>query len=113
MGGEPIAVRDVPAERRFIAEDDGMLAQLIYKTAPGRLVLVHTEVPEHLAGRGIGGSLVRAALARAASDHLTIVPRCPFARRWLKSHPETASTARIDWAQSSTQPEDDPNERGE
>ena len=52
MGGEPIAVRDVPAERRFIAEDDGMLAQLIYKTAPGRLVLVHTEAPEHLAGRG-------------------------------------------------------------
>ena len=58
-------------------------------TAPGRLILVHTEVPEHLAGRGIGGSLVRAALDRAASDHLTIVPRCPFARRWLKNHHAT------------------------
>ena len=113
MSGETTTVRDVPAEHRFIAEDDGMSAQLIYKTAPGRLVLVHTEVPDHLAGRGIGGSLVRAALDRAASDHLTIVPRCPFARRWLKDHPETASAVRIDWAQTSIQPEDGPNERGE
>ena len=113
MSGEAIAVRDVPAEHRFIAEDDGMFAQLIYKTAPGRLVLVHAEVPEHLAGRGIGGSLVRAALDRAVVEDLTVVPRCPFARRWLKDHPEAASTARIDWAETSIQPEDGPNGRGE
>ena len=113
MSGEAVEARDVPTEHRFIAEDDGMLAQLIYKTAPSRLVLVHTEVPDHLAGRGIGGSLVRAALHRAVVEDLTVVPLCPFARRWLKDHPEAASTARIDWAQASIQPEDGPTGRGE
>ena len=112
MRGEAVAVRDVPAEHRFVAQDAGMLAQLIYKTAPSRLILVHTEVPEHLAGRGIGGSLVRAALDRAASEHLTIVPLCPFARRWLKDHPETANAARIDWAQASIQSDADPDGQG-
>ena len=112
MSGEAVAIRDVPAEHCFVAQDAGMLAQLIYKTAPGRLVLVHAEVPEHLAGRGIGGSLVRAALDRAVVEDLTVVPRCPFARRWLKDHPEAASTARIDWAHASIQSDADPDEQG-
>ena len=51
-GREAAAGRDVPAEHRLIAEDDGTLAQPIDKMAPSRLALIHTEAPEHLAGRG-------------------------------------------------------------
>jgi predicted GNAT family acetyltransferase len=40
---------------------------------------------------------VAAAVARAASEGLTIVPFCPFARRWLESHPAVAGQAAIDW----------------
>lgn len=61
-----------------------------------RLILEHTEVPESLGGRGIGGTLVRAALERAANEGLTVVPWCPFARKWLRDHADEL-TASIDW----------------
>ncbi len=95
-GTEP-EVRDVPPEHRFVVEHDGAVAELVYQVEPGRLVLVHTEVPDALGGRGIGGRLVRAAVERAAADHLTVVPWCPFVPRWLTDHPDVAATVQVDW----------------
>jgi predicted GNAT family acetyltransferase len=91
------AVTDNQAGSRFELADGGHLAELRYHRHGDRLVLIHTEVPEELAGRGIGGRLVAAAVARAASEGLTIVPFCPFARRWLEGHPGVAGQAAIDW----------------
>jgi uncharacterized protein len=82
---------------RFELHADGWLAELIYRVRGDRLVLVHTEVPVQLEGRGIGGRLVTAAVDRAAREGLTLVPLCPFARDWLERHPEAASRAVIDW----------------
>ena len=93
---EPV-VRDVPAEHRLVIDQDGVLAELVYTLEPHRLVLVHTEVPDALGGRGIGGRLVRAAVDKAAAGGMTIVPWCTFARRWLTDHPDVASTVTIDW----------------
>ena len=59
-------------------------------------MLVHTEVPDALAGRGLGGRLVTAALDRAEREGLTVVPWCPFARDWLQRHPDAASRVDID-----------------
>ncbi len=95
--GEAHEVRDDPGHHRFVFEDDGALAELVYSREPGRLILVHTGVPDALGGRGIGGRLVRAALARAADEGLTVVPWCPFARKWLRDHPDVAGTVTIDW----------------
>src|SRR5260370_34773140 len=82
---------------RFELREDGRLAELVYRARGDRLVLVHTEVPVELEGRGIGGRLVTAAVDRAAREGLTLVPLCPFARGWLERHPEAASKAVIDW----------------
>jgi len=82
---------------RFAYEEDGRLAQLVYQAEPGRLVLVHTEVPEELGGRGIAGRLVQAAVERAAASGETIAPWCPYARKWLSDHKEAAHTVAIDW----------------
>ena len=84
-------------ESRFELMLDGALAELVYRRRADRLVLVHTEVPDSLGGRGVGGLLVRAAVDRAARDGLTIVPLCPFARSWLERHPDVASEASVDW----------------
>ena len=89
------AVVDNPTDHRFELAIDGQLAELVYRLEGDRLVLVHTGVPDELEGRGLGGQLVRAALARAAADGLTIVPRCPFAKGWLDRHPEEAAAVRI------------------
>ena len=90
-------VTDNQDESRFEVTIDGALAELVYRRRADRLVLVHTEVPDSLGGRGVGGLLVRAAVDRAARDGLTIVPLCPFARSWLERHPDVASDASVDW----------------
>jgi predicted GNAT family acetyltransferase len=90
-------VVDVPAEDRFVMRTEGDEAELIYRVSGDRIFLVHTEVPESLGGRGIAGQLVRAAIRRAEVDHLTIVPWCPFARRWLKEHPDEAGGVHVDF----------------
>jgi uncharacterized protein len=85
------------AASRFELEADGRLAELDYRRNGKRLVLIHTEVPVELEGRGIGGMLVSAAVDHAAREGMTVVPLCPFARGWLERHADAAARAPIDW----------------
>ncbi|MDQ2960141.1 MAG: N-acetyltransferase [Candidatus Dormibacteraeota bacterium] len=86
------------AHHRFIVTDGDAVAELTYRWNHERLVLVHTGVPPRLGGRGVGGRLVEAAVERAAAEGLTVVPLCPFARRWLRERPDVAKTITIDWS---------------
>jgi len=76
---------------------DELAGFVTYRIEPGVVVLVHTEVPDEMSGQGIGCHLVRSAVRRARSDHLTIVPWCPFARGWLKEHQDAVAGLTIDW----------------
>lgn len=77
---------------------DGQLAELQYRIRAKRFVIIHTGVPAALEGHGLGSALVRAAADRAARDDLTLVPACPFARKWLERHPDVAASVVIDWS---------------
>jgi predicted GNAT family acetyltransferase len=90
-------VTDNQVKTRFELRADGRLAVLPYRINGKRLVLLHTEVPAELEGRGLGGALVTAAVRRAAREEMTVVPLCPFARDWLQRHADTAGQAAIDW----------------
>lgn len=90
-------ITDNQAASRFETAMDGRLAELTYRRNGKRLVLIHTGVPAELAGHGLGGALVRAAAGRAEQEGLTVVPLCPFARDWLKRHPDVAAKATVDW----------------
>ena len=48
--------------------------------------------------RGIGGRLVRAAVARAEMSGETVLPWCPYARKLLEKHPDLAAGVTIDWS---------------
>jgi predicted GNAT family acetyltransferase len=87
----PPEVVDDIANQRFVAVIDGSMARLDYELDGGRLILVHTEVPQQLGGRGLGGQLVQAGVARAVRDGLTLAPWCPYARKW--------PSVRIDWSE--------------
>jgi uncharacterized protein len=91
------SVIDDTAAKRFAVSMDGTTATLDYKLHGGRLHLVHTEVPEAFRGRGVGGRLVEAALDKARADHLTIVPWCAYARRWLEEHPDQFGDVTVDF----------------
>jgi predicted GNAT family acetyltransferase len=95
MGDIPPVVENEAASR-FELSIDGHVAELVYRRQGGRLVLVHTGVPDELEGRGVGGMLVKAAIERAVQQGLTVVPACPFARHWLKRHPDVASRVTIE-----------------
>jgi len=90
-------VTDNTEDSRLELRADGDLAELLYRKRGNRFVIVHTDVPPALEGRGIGGALVRAAIDRAVAEDLTMVPLCPFARLWLERHPDVAARATIDW----------------
>ena len=92
-----VAVTDNQDDSRLEIKVGSHLAELVYRTRAGRLILVHTGVPEELGGRGLGGELVRAAMRKATAEGMTLVPLCPFARSWLERHPEEAKAVPIDW----------------
>jgi uncharacterized protein len=96
---DPAQVTDNADASRLELRADGHLAELLYRKRGDRFVIVHTDVPPDLEGRGLGGALVRAAIDRAVSENLTVVPLCPFARLWLERHPDVAASAMIDWRQ--------------
>jgi len=93
-------VMDEPDCHRFVHGVDGTEAQLVYRRNGRRLILVHTEVPDELSGRGVGGLLVKAAVDDARAKDSTLVPRCPFARSWLERHPDQVDGVDIDWRDS-------------
>jgi len=82
----PPAVVDNPDASRFELHADGKVAVLEYELAPGRIRLVHTEVPPELRGRKYGDVLARAGLDHARAHHLTVAPFCPFVRAFLARH---------------------------
>ena len=67
------------AGSRFVLGEGGSEAELIYVIDGDRLLLVHTEVPSAWGGHGIGGRLVRAALAGPgrSPDRGALVPVRP------------------------------------
>ncbi|HEX3388421.1 MAG TPA: GNAT family N-acetyltransferase [Streptosporangiaceae bacterium] len=85
-----------PDDSRFEYRAEGFVAELVYRRHGQRMVLLHTGVPETLEGHGVGGELVRAAVGYAATQGLTVVPACPFARAWLDRHPDVAALVPID-----------------
>lgn len=98
MADDPIEIRDDTEGKRFVLTLEGREAFADYRVRSGKLIIVHTEVPDALGGRGLGGMLVAAALDKAGAEGLTVWPWCPYARSWLQKHPEEAARVAIDWA---------------
>jgi predicted GNAT family acetyltransferase len=82
-------LRDNAEHHRYEMDVDGVTASIHYRMAePGVIDLVHTVVPEALAGRGVGSTLVRAVLDDVRRRGLKVIPTCPFVRGFLGKHPE-------------------------
>lgn len=91
MADETVDVRDNPAESRYELLVDGrLLGMILYRSDGDVVTLYHTEVAPELEGRGLGGRLVKDALADIRARGLKLVPRCPFVAAYLRRHPEEA-----------------------
>ncbi len=81
-------VQDHPEAQHFELRSEGKLAYLQYQRLGSQLILVHTEVPPELEGKGIGSALAKAGLDFARQNQLKVVPLCPFVKSYIQRHPE-------------------------
>ena len=98
---DAVRVVDDPSELRYELEVDGTLGGILrYRTEPGLVVLVHTDVAPAFEGRGLGGRLVGGALDDIRERGLQVVAHCPFAASYIRRHPEYAELVGVDPALS-------------
>ena len=82
-----IDVRNNQRELRYEAWVDGTLAgEIRYRTQPGAVVLVHTEIAPQLEGQSVASTLVQGALDDIRAHDLRVVPICPFVAAYIKRH---------------------------
>jgi predicted GNAT family acetyltransferase len=82
-------VTDNPRASRYELWLGATRAGLIeYRSEPGVVVLVHTEVAPAFAGQGLGERLVAGALADLRARGRKLVPLCRFVGAYLRRHPD-------------------------
>ena len=79
---------DNAAMHRFEMPIQDDLAVAYYQEQDGRVVLLHTEVPQRLSGQGIGSRLAHAVFETLKARGLRVIAKCPFMSRYAARHPE-------------------------
>jgi predicted GNAT family acetyltransferase len=86
-----VEVIDNPTKGRYEAHVGNRLAGFVtYRTRPGVVVLVHTEVDDDFEGHGVGSRLASSVLESLRARDLQVDPICPFIVAYIKRHPEFA-----------------------
>jgi predicted GNAT family acetyltransferase len=85
-----LTVENNKAANQFEIRTGEGLAFLQYEMESSKILLIHTEVPKELEGRGIAGRLATTAMTYARDSGLKVVPLCPYVAAWLPRHPEFA-----------------------
>jgi uncharacterized protein len=92
-----VTIRDNAVELRYEALAGGeLLGQIRYRTEPGLIVLVHTEVAPSAEGAGVGSLLIKHALDDIRARGLHVVPLCPFVAAYIRRHPDYADLVGTD-----------------
>ncbi len=82
-------VTDHPERGRFEIAVDGEVAGFVtYHRVGENLDFTHTEIDDRYEGRGLGSTLIRAALEATRAQGLGALPHCPFVKSFMERHPE-------------------------
>jgi uncharacterized protein len=80
-------VTDNAARKRFEIAFDGEPAGFAaYQLRDGVVVFTHTRIDPAFEGRGVGGTLARAALDQVRERGDGVVAQCPFIAGWIEKH---------------------------
>ena len=69
----------------YLGEDRAGVIE--YRSEPGVVALIHTEIDPAFEGRGLATRLVAGALEDIRSRGQRLVAMCPFVRAYLRRHP--------------------------
>ena len=76
------------AAHRFEMAIGDTIAAAYYRLEDGKVVLIHTEVPQQLSGQGIGSKLAEGVFLQIRESGRQAVIRCSFMANWVSHHPE-------------------------
>ncbi|MCF7689298.1 MAG: N-acetyltransferase [Cephaloticoccus sp.] len=76
------------AKQRYIYQSGEAVGVLDYELEATRMIFTHTFVPEEFRGQGIAEKLVRAGLAHARQQQLTVDPQCSYVAKFIARHDE-------------------------
>jgi predicted GNAT family acetyltransferase len=88
------AVRDNKTRSRFELDVEGAIAFANYRRTASAVIIIHTETPPALRGRGIASELVEGVLELIRADGQKVVAACGFVADYLRKHPEYAELKR-------------------
>lgn len=83
-----MAVRDNTAKHRYELETDGVTAFVTYRRKGNVVTILHTDVPQQLAGRGVGSALARGVLDDLREQGAKLIVKCPFISAYIAKHPD-------------------------
>jgi predicted GNAT family acetyltransferase len=85
----PPEIRDDPERGRLEIYVEGRRAgYTAYRRGPDAISYNHTEIKPEFEGKGLAGTLIREALARARAEGIAVLPYCPFVREYIERHPD-------------------------
>lgn len=85
-----MAVRDNKDRSRFELDAGNEIAFANYRLTPSAVIIIHTETPRALRGRGIASELIKGALDLIRRDGKKVIAGCGFVVDYLDRHPEEA-----------------------
>ena len=82
------SVTENPATHRFEMAIGDSVAAAYCRLKDGKVVVIHTEVPQQLSGHGIGSKLAEGVFRLIRETGRRAVVRCSFMTGWVSRHPE-------------------------
>lgn len=90
-----LEIRDERSQCRYSAYLDGRrIAHAAWVLVRKTVVLPHVRVDADARAAGVGSLLMRRAFEDARTDGHSVLPWCPYTRRWAQLHPGYADVAR-------------------
>ncbi len=84
-------MNDAPEANRYeIRDGDQLLGHADYERRGDTVVFTHTEVAPDTGRKGVGSTLVRAALDDVRAKGGKVIPMCSFVRGYIDKHEEYA-----------------------
>jgi predicted GNAT family acetyltransferase len=87
-----IIIRNNPERSRFeVVDSDKVIGQAAYKeyeAGEAQRIFYHTVIDDEYGGQGLAARLATQALDETVADGITIVPVCPYIKKFLTKHPE-------------------------
>lgn len=81
-------VRNEGLGRFELIHEGRQIGQIEYVTHDRDVVMRHLEVVEPFNGRGLAAALTRAALTDVRARRERVIPKCPYVRGYIKTHPQ-------------------------